>query len=177
MKGSTLTLTITIIIIAGAILAGVLVGNRPSIYEDFAECIADSGATFYGAFWCPHCLDQKSMFGKAADSLPYVECSLPDRSGQTEECTEAGITGYPTWDYQGDRFSGTLSLEVLAALTQCELPPEHVSSIEVTQEDLEQMKQNPEETSQAIETEPQNTISVTGSNTVSIGDVNLTISE
>jgi hypothetical protein len=23
--------------------------------DDFAKCIKDSGAMFYGAFWCPHC--------------------------------------------------------------------------------------------------------------------------
>lgn len=126
MKGSTLTFIISIIIIAAAVVAGILVGNRPSIYEDFAQCVADSDATFYGAFWCPHCLEQKSLFGRAADTLPYVECSLPDRSGQTQECTDAGIEGYPTWEFaNGERYPGVLDLEQIEEITGCVLPTEH----------------------------------------------------
>ena len=47
----------------------------PSNLEPFAQCLKEEGAVFYGAFWCPHCQRTKAMFGSAAASLPYVECS------------------------------------------------------------------------------------------------------
>lgn len=94
-----------------------------SIYDTFTQCVADSGAIFYGAFWCPHCIDQKTEVGTAAAYYPYVECSTPDRHGQLPECQEAGITGYPTWEFaDGSRESGHVPLEILAAKTGCILP-------------------------------------------------------
>ena len=138
MKASTITFIISLVVIAGAIVAGVLVEQKPSIYEDFAQCTADSGATFFGAFWCPHCLDQKRMFGKAADLLPYTECSTPDRQGQTEACIEAGIESYPTWEFaDGQRFPGVLELEAISVLTSCELPEGHVSNLDLSAEEIE----------------------------------------
>lgn len=138
MKASTITFIASILIIIGAIVAGVVIGNKPSIYEEFAQCTAESGATFFGAFWCPHCLEQKRLFGKAADALPYVECSTPDRSGQTEACVEAGIESYPTWEFaNGDRYPGVLSLEAISALTSCTLPVEHINSSPKSLEDIQ----------------------------------------
>lgn len=91
-------------------------------YDEFAQCIADSGATFYGAFWCPHCLEQKELFGASQKNLPYVECSTPDRRGQLQVCIDAGIQSYPTWEFaDGERQTGVVSLEMLAEKTSCEL--------------------------------------------------------
>ena len=92
-------------------------------YAALATCIKDSGATFYGAFWCPHCQEQKKMFGSAADLLPYVECSLPNGQGQNQTCTDAGVESYPTWQFADDsRLNGTQSLATLAEKTSCALP-------------------------------------------------------
>ncbi|MDX2239871.1 MAG: vitamin K epoxide reductase family protein [Leptolyngbyaceae cyanobacterium bins.302] len=81
-----------------------------------AKHLAQTGAKFYGAWWCPHCHDQKQLFGKeAAQSLPYIECSTADGSGQTQICQDQKIEGYPTWEINGQRLqSGTKSLEELA---------------------------------------------------------------
>ena len=90
---------------------------------EFAICLKDRGAVFYGAFWCSHCEAQKKEFGAAADSLPYIECSTPDGNGQTAECRAKNITGYPTWEFaDGSRESGELALETLAEKTGCVLP-------------------------------------------------------
>lgn len=123
----------THIIIAGAVVAflaliSLAMFDSPSTQPtasaaqtELAQCIADSGATFYGAFWCPHCADQKDKFGAAAKQLPYVECSTPDGQGQTQECNEAGVTTYPTWEFaDGSRLEGVLSLTRLAEKTECE---------------------------------------------------------
>lgn len=89
-------------------------------YDKLAQCINDSGAKFYGAFWCPHCGEQKRIFGKSAKLLPYVECSNPDRS-QNQFCSDLGISGYPTWEFAGKRISEVMSVEKLAEITQCSL--------------------------------------------------------
>ena len=52
--------------------------RKPAKYDEFAQCLKDSGITFYGAFWCPHCQAQKKLFGRSAKLLPYVECSTTD---------------------------------------------------------------------------------------------------
>ncbi len=74
------------------------------------------GGTMYGAYWCPHCQEQKELFGSAFEQVPYVECS-PNGPGtpQAPECTEAGITSYPTWIINGRTYVGLRSLEALAA--------------------------------------------------------------
>lgn len=99
--------------------------SAPSKLDGFAQCLKDKGATFYGAFWCPHCQDQKKLFGTAKRFLPYVECSTPDGKSQRPVCTEKKIQGYPAWDFaDGERVSGLLSLEKLAEKTGCVLPAE-----------------------------------------------------
>jgi hypothetical protein len=100
--------------------------GRPGRLDSFATCIKDSGAQFYGAFWCPHCQNQKAMFGSSAKLLPYIECSTPDGKSQLPVCTDAGVTGYPTWKFPGGQVeSGEVSLERLSELTSCPLPEQN----------------------------------------------------
>ncbi len=90
--------------------------------DGFTQCLKDSGAIFYGAFWCPHCREQKQMFGSAMDKLPYVECSTPDGNRQTPICQTMKIESYPTWVFpNGATSTGTLSLEALAEKSGCAL--------------------------------------------------------
>ncbi len=99
--------------------------NIPGKYDEFAICLKDKGAVFYGAFWCPHCQTQKKMFGKSAKFLPYVECSTPDGNGQTQICIDKNIEGYPTWEFaDGSRLNGEVSLATLAEKTSCIIPEE-----------------------------------------------------
>ena len=97
--------------------------STPGELDQFATCLSDSGAKFYGAFWCPHCQKQKTMFGKSKNLLPYVECSNPDGKTQTKACIDAGIESYPTWEFVGgERLTGEIPLATLAEKTDCELP-------------------------------------------------------
>ena len=122
----------TALIFAGAVAAVAFVvggfmyvGQQPGRLDAFATCLTDKGAIFYGAFWCPHCQNQKAMFGRSADRLPYVECSTPDGRSQLAVCREKNIKGYPTWEFaDGSRESGEVSLSRLAEKTGCELPQE-----------------------------------------------------
>ncbi len=106
-----------LIAIIGSIIAIALIGAAvysvqndkiPGALDDFATCLKDKGATFYGAFWCPHCQAQKKLFGRSVAKLPYVECSLPSGQGQTQVCI--------------DNVTGEQSLKTLADKTGCELP-------------------------------------------------------
>jgi len=83
-----------------------------------ADHLTAMNAKFYGAAWCPHCKDQKRMFGAAADRLPYVECS-PDgpRRPEAPVCHQMQIVGYPTWIINGRRYEGVLGPEELARLS------------------------------------------------------------
>ncbi len=100
--------------------------GKPGKYDTFAQCIKDSGAQFYGAFWCPHCQKQKGQFGKSAQYLPYIECSTPDSQGVLPICVDAGITAFPTWRFIENgtttQETGELSFETLAQKTNCPLP-------------------------------------------------------
>ncbi len=128
MKKQILIIIGVLVIVLGlAILFGQK-KSAPGKYDSFATCIKDSGASFYGAFWCPHCREQKAMFGKSASLLPYVECSTPDGQSQTAICIEKGIKSYPTWIFaNGEKGNGTLQLESLASSTGCMLPTEATS--------------------------------------------------
>ncbi len=95
----------------------------PHLYDALAQCIASSGAKFYGAYWCPHCAAQKTMFGTGAKYLPYTECSLPNAAGRTQVCIDNNITAYPTWVLpNGQRLLGAQTPQTLAAKTSCPLP-------------------------------------------------------
>lgn len=84
----------------------------------FTDHLSQAGAKFYGASWCPHCQQQKERFGRSANRLPYVECSLAGPgSGQTQECNLAAIKSYPTWIINGRRIEEIMSLKQLADTT------------------------------------------------------------
>ena len=87
-----------------------------------AQCLSEKEAIFYGAFWCPACAQQKAMFGGSAKKLPYIECSLPDRT-QNEFCTEREIANYPVWEFDGSyRCGGVTNSELLAHFSGCAAP-------------------------------------------------------
>lgn len=81
-----------------------------------AAALSDSGARFYGASWCPHCNEQKALFGLSAERLPYIECSPGGRQGPTAPaCASAGVRSYPTWVFpDGERIVSVLTASELA---------------------------------------------------------------
>jgi hypothetical protein len=117
-----------VVLILGVIIAAsayflVGVARKPGGLEAFAQCVREQRALFYGAFWCPHCQEQKALFGAAQRRLPYVECSTPDGRSQVVLCQNHGIREYPTWVFaDGSRVTQVLSLHRLAEKTGCSLP-------------------------------------------------------
>ncbi len=84
----------------------------------FAEHLTKEGAVMYNAYWCPHCHDQKEMFGReASEKLNLVECASDGFNNKRELCEAKGITGFPSWEINGSIDSGVKSLEELAKIT------------------------------------------------------------
>lgn len=91
-------------------------GPEDPYRRGLAERLADSGALFYGASWCPHCQEQKALFGASQDRLPYVECSPGGPRGPAaSSCVSAGVGTYPTWVFaDGARVTAVMPLQELA---------------------------------------------------------------
>ena len=80
-----------------------------------AEHLTASGAKLYTAYWCPHCHDQKELFGRqATEKLTVIECAPDGRNSQRELCEAKKIEGYPTWEINGQLDSGVKPLAKLA---------------------------------------------------------------
>jgi hypothetical protein len=83
-----------------------------------AEYLAEHDVKFYGAYWCSHCQQQKSLFGAvAASKLPYIECAEGGENSQRQLCKEKNIQMFPTWAIKGKFMPGTLDLKKIAELT------------------------------------------------------------
>ncbi len=137
MNNIKIFVTVIVILILGVVATVIFrskepVAVGPGQYDAFAQCLKDKGATFYGAFWCPHCKAQKQMFGSSAKLLPYVECSTADASGQTQICIDKKVSSYPTWEFtDGSRLNGEIPLAQLAEKTGCALPVDAAATAEV----------------------------------------------
>ncbi len=124
MKNGILAFWVVIIVLAfGGFGYSLYAKSAPGKLDDFAICLKDKGAVFYGAFWCPHCQKTKALFGNSAKLLPYTECSTPDAQGQTQICKDKKVESYPTWEFaDGTRLGGERTLKELAEKTGCVLP-------------------------------------------------------
>ncbi len=97
--------------------------KQTSRLNAFAQCLSARGAKMYGAFWCPHCADQKEMFGSSFRYAPYIECGIKGSHAAAQVCTDANVKHYPTWVFaDGSRVEGAHSLEFLGQETGCPLP-------------------------------------------------------
>jgi glutaredoxin len=108
-------------------------GGANSVPEEsvaqLADCLTESGAKLYGTFWCPHCTDQKEAFGSSFGRVHYIECTVDgQRNVMSEECKEAGVSGFPTWIFgDGSRLGGKQGFAELASRSGCEWQPANTS--------------------------------------------------
>ncbi|MEA5445508.1 vitamin K epoxide reductase family protein [Gammaproteobacteria bacterium AB-CW1] len=118
---NTGSLAAVVVIIMQLHYSGLLtpgMGREDPELQALAQHLDESGARFYGAYWCPACQEQEDLFGASADRLPYVECHPRGRGGLTAAaCITAGIESYPTWIIDGERHEGILSTEELSDLS------------------------------------------------------------
>ncbi|MEO0433122.1 MAG: vitamin K epoxide reductase family protein [Cyanobacteria bacterium J06656_5] len=113
-----------------------IAGNPPPVVETdsgaseiaLAKHLTDIGAKKYGAWWCPHCHAQQTLFGKQAfDHVTYVECDEEGIDPQPNACRAAGVQSYPTWEINGQTYAGVQSLQSLAAASGYAGPQEFVN--------------------------------------------------
>jgi glutaredoxin len=78
---------------------------------------------FYGAYWCPHCAEQKRLLGNSMSKIEYVECGVPaNQSDRTQVCKDNDISSYPTWVFPDkSRVTGEQQPRVLAEKSGCSL--------------------------------------------------------
>ena len=97
--------------------------HRNHKYDSFAKCLASKNAKMYGLFWCPHCADQKAMFGSSFHYIPYIECAIRGSRELAPECKAAGAKLFPSWQFGNNSpQEGVLSLEELSQKSGCSLP-------------------------------------------------------
>ena len=93
-------------------------------YIGFAQCLTDKQVKMYGAYWCPHCADQKSLFGKKGfEKITYIECDRNGENANPQLCKAKKIEGYPTWEFADKSMNaGEMTLAELSKKTGCLLP-------------------------------------------------------
>jgi uncharacterized membrane protein/glutaredoxin len=83
-----------------------------------AEHLSGSGAAMYSAYWCPHCHEQKELFGREATAkLKVIECAPDGRNSQKALCDSKKIEGFPTWEINGKLDVGVKPLAKIAQLS------------------------------------------------------------
>ena len=92
-------------------------------YDAFAKCLASRQTKMYGLYWCPHCAEQKAMFGKSFQYVTYVECAIKGSRELTPECKTAGVKLFPSWQFGTNTpKEGVFPMEELSDKTGCALP-------------------------------------------------------
>lgn len=85
---------------------------------NLAVCLTENDAVMYGTEWCPHCRNQKELFGDAFINVTYVNCEV-----NPSACNAAGVQAFPTWVINGQRYTGTQALATLSQNSGCPLVP------------------------------------------------------
>jgi hypothetical protein len=125
-KKILLFVVLIVVLFIGAFAGGRYYKNHK--YDSFAKCLASKQAKMYGLFWCPHCADQKRMFGGSFEYVPYVECAVKESDGKLSkelapQCKAAGVKLFPSWQFGAEPpKEGVLSLEELSQKSGCSLP-------------------------------------------------------
>ncbi|MFN8632938.1 MAG: vitamin K epoxide reductase family protein [Chloroflexota bacterium] len=119
LRGASAAAVAVAVLLAGYALAPT---PSPAQAADELSLLADhlknSGAIFYGAYWCPHCQNQKRIFGTAASRLPYVECDARGAGARPDLCQAANVRSYPTWVIGAERREGEVTIADLKRLSK-----------------------------------------------------------
>lgn len=93
-------------------------------YDDFAKCLSSKGVKMYGAYWCPHCAEQKEEFGRSFRYVNYVECAVKGTREMTPACKAANVQHFPSWQFGSDPklVEAVFPLQELSDKTGCSLP-------------------------------------------------------
>ena len=84
----------------------------------FAKFLSENNIKMYSAYWCPHCHDQKQLFGETAvKELTVIECAQDGKDNQYQLCQEKQIEGFPSWEINDKIYSGVMDLNDLSIMT------------------------------------------------------------
>jgi len=87
--------------------------DRESI-DRLAKCLTEKGIIMYGRDSCPHCQDQKKVFGSSFSLVNYIDCV------ETPGKCLAEIKWIPAWVFLDKKIVyGSQSLEKLSELSGC----------------------------------------------------------
>lgn len=113
---SMIVLATTLVIVLAACSGGESDADK-EYKAKLAQHLTEVGAVVYGAYWCPHCKNQREAFGDAFKYIRYVECDPGGQNPKPQLCQSKGIKGYPTWEIKGRFYEGDIPLETLARLS------------------------------------------------------------
>lgn len=117
MKKNVKKFLINTSIILVVLIIATLILKKPQITaeEKTAICLGEK-STLYIQLGCHACETQEKMFGESYSKLNVVDCYY-----EREKCIEEGITGTPTWKFQGDEnfYIGVQSIEELKEISGC----------------------------------------------------------
>ena len=111
-----------IVVLVVGVLIFVFFGKKENEYKNvsldaFAQCVTSKGLVMYGAYWCPHCQNEKKAFGDSFKYITYVECG-----DNPKLCTDKGVSALPTWILSdGQKLLGEQGIEGLAKVTGCQV--------------------------------------------------------
>lgn len=118
MKKIILGLILIILVAAGTIFLAAkrTAPNRVSNpLDDFARCLSEKGVVMYGTNVCPHCQEQKNIFGSSFTFIHYIDCYE-----NIAVCQASNIEKIPAWDFSdGTRLLGVQPLESLSRKSGC----------------------------------------------------------
>ena len=112
---------IVIALVIGGIAYVKVVEPAMNNHDELAKCLSANGAMMYGAYWCPHCQEQKKMFGKSVKYMSHIDCAVRGSTEILQICKDAGVENFPTWKFRsGEKVTGIIPLDRLARLAGCE---------------------------------------------------------
>jgi glutaredoxin len=119
--GLIVTFAAIVLVVGGLVFLVHKQNTAPGQYDKLAQCLTDKGVKFYGAYWCPHCAEQKRILGTSMSHINFVECGVPaNQHDQTQVCIDNKIESYPTWVFaDGTRLTGEQQPSALGEKAGC----------------------------------------------------------
>ncbi len=102
-------------------IAYYLTSPKEGKYDEFAQCLTEKDVVMFGTFWCPHCQNQKALFGSSFKYISYVECDPRGSNSNPELCEENNVESVPLWIINGTRYVSEQSLQELSLASGCPL--------------------------------------------------------
>lgn len=80
-----------------------------------AQCLSSNWRVMFGTERCPHCKDQRQLFGSSFEQIQYIDCDQ-----EKSLCREHNIQAYPTrMDLGGNMYVWIQSIQELKHKSEC----------------------------------------------------------